>query len=62
MQGIIPYGAQMLIAISAVTMLGFSITAFQIIPYLLYPYMLLISVLISVFLIRGRKEAQTAEA
>ena len=61
-QGILPYGAQMLIAISAVTMLGFTITAFQIIPYLLYPYMLLISVLASIFFIRNKRKEQVADA
>jgi len=61
-QGILPYGAQMLIAISAVTMLGFTVTAFQIIPYLLYPYMLLISVLASIFFIRNKRKEQVADA
>lgn len=61
-QGILPYGAQMLIAISAVTMLGFTITAFQIIPYLLYPYMLLFSVLASIFFIRNKRKEQVADA
>ncbi len=47
-QGIIPYGAQMLVAISAVHELGFDITAFQIIPNLFYPYLLLLSALVSI--------------
>lgn len=62
MQGIVPYGAQILIAISSVTMLGFSITAFQIIPYLFYPYMLLISVLVCIFLLGNKMDERTAEA
>ena len=41
--GILPYGAQMLVAISAVTELGKSISAFDIIPYMFYPFFLLIS-------------------
>ena len=45
-QIILPYGAQMLIAISQVALLGEKISAFQIIPYLFYPFMLLISSLI----------------
>ena len=45
-QGIIPYGAQMLVAISAVTELGKSISAFDIIPYMFYPFFLLVSSLI----------------
>lgn len=45
-QGILPYGAQMLVAISSVTELGKSISAFDIIPYMFYPLFLLISSLI----------------
>ena len=56
-QGIIPYGAQMLVAITAVTELGHSVTAFQIIPYLFYPFLLLISTLVFIFLIPEKKKA-----
>ena len=41
-QGIIPYGAQMLVAISAAAELGVEMSAFDVIPNLYYPYMLLI--------------------
>lgn len=54
-QGIIPYGAQMLVAISAVNELGHAISAFDIIPYLFYPFMLLISSLLFIFVIPERK-------
>lgn len=54
-QGIIPYGAQMLVAISACEELGKQITAFQIIPNLFYPFLLLISSLVFIFLIPERK-------
>ena len=54
-QGIIPYGAQMLVAISATVSVGFSISAFDIIPYLFYPYLLLVSSLIFIFLIPEKK-------
>ncbi len=50
-QGIIPYGAQMLVAISAVAELGGEISAFQIIPNLYYPFILLISSLIFIYLV-----------
>lgn len=46
-QGVIPYGAQMLVAISAVNELGGEISAFQIMPKLFYPMFLLISSLIA---------------
>ena len=42
-QGVIPYGAQMLVAISAVNELGGEISAFQIMPKLFYPMLLLLS-------------------
>lgn len=51
MQGIIPYGAQMLVAITAVTTLGHQITAFDIIPNLYYPFILLLSSLAFIFII-----------
>ena len=55
-QGIIPYGAQMLVAISAVTALGHSISAFDIIPYLFYPYLLLVSSLVFIFVMPEKKK------
>lgn len=54
-QGIIPYGAQMLVAVSVATELGEAVSAFQIIPRLIYPFMLLLSSLIFVFLIPAKK-------
>ena len=39
-QAILPYGAQMLVAISAVSALGMQISAVEIIPKLFYPYFL----------------------
>ena len=53
-QGIIPYGAQMLVAISAVAEMGVQITAFQIMQYLFYPYLLLISVTVSIFIAKKK--------
>ena len=55
-QGIIPYGAQMLVAISAAHELGYEISAFEIIPNLFYPFLLAVS---SFFFIAvdGRKKA-----
>ena len=55
-QGIIPYGAQMLIAIATTASAGYAITAFQIIPCLFYPFMLLISSLVFIFLIPDHRE------
>lgn len=40
-QGVIPYGAQMLVALSAVHEMGHELSAFDVIPKLFYPGMLL---------------------
>lgn len=50
-QGVIPYGAQMLVAISACAELGCEVSAFDIIPNLYYPCMLLVSSLVFLFCI-----------
>lgn len=54
-QGVIPYGAQMLVAVSAATELGCNISAFDIMPNLFYPYILLICSLVFIFVIPERK-------
>lgn len=54
-QGVIPYGAQMLVAISAVHEMGYEISAFDIIPKLFYPGLLLVSSLIFIFVIPQKK-------
>lgn len=56
MQGVIPYGAQMLVAISAVATLGHSITAFELIPNLIYPFILLLSSLFFIFFVPTKDE------
>ncbi len=57
-QGIIPYGAQMLVALAAVSEMGFALTAFDVIPFLFYPFALLLSSLVFIFLIPERKKAE----
>ena len=54
-QGVIPYGAQMLVAVSAAMELGYEVSAFQILPKLTYPYMLLLSSLLFIFVIPSKK-------
>ena len=54
-QGVIPYGAQMLVAISAAAEMGVNLTAFQIMRFLFYPYLLLVSSLVAIFLIKEKK-------
>lgn len=55
-QGIIPYGAQMLVAVSTAVELGCEVSAFQILPNLTYPYMLLISSLLFIFVIPTKSD------
>ena len=49
-QGILPYGAQMLVALAAIsaTLPDASISAFDLIPYMFYPFLLLASILVSI--------------
>ena len=54
-QGVIPYGAQMLVAISAAAEMGCALTAFQIMRYLFYPYLLLVSSLVAIYMIKEKK-------
>ena len=56
LQGILPYGAQMLVALSAIATMGYSVSAFEIIPFLFYPFFLLISVIVSIFLIPSKNK------
>ncbi len=55
-QGVIPYGAQMLVAIAAADTLGYSVSAFEIMPNLFYPYILLISSLVFIYIIPEKKK------
>ncbi len=55
-QGVIPYGAQMLVAISACAEMGIQISAFEIMGCLFYPYLLLVSSLIAIFVIGEKKK------
>ena len=55
-QGILPYGAQILVALTAVSAMEFSLSAFEVISHLYYPMMLLISYLVFIFIIPERKK------
>lgn len=56
-QGIIPYGAQMLIAVSTAMELGAKVSAFEVIPFLFYPFVLAVASLIYMFVGAGKKKA-----
>lgn len=54
-QGVIPYGAQMLVAIAAAADMGVAVSAFDIMPNLFYPLCLLVSSLLFIYVIPDRK-------
>ena len=54
-QGVIPYGAQMLVAITAAANMEQTVTAFQIMPFLFYPMLLLVSSLLFIYVIPEKK-------
>jgi Na+/H+ antiporter NhaC len=55
-QGVLPYGAQILVALSAVGTMGYEIGAFDIIAHLFYPMLLLLSSLVFMFFIPDKKQ------
>jgi Na+/H+ antiporter NhaC len=55
-QGILPYGAQMLVALSAVSAMGLELSAFEALSNLFYPMMLLLSSLVFMFLVPEKKK------
>jgi len=54
-QGIIPYGAQMLIAVSTAVSLDASVSAFDIIPCLYYPYLLAVASVVYILFGAGKQ-------
>ena len=57
-QGILPYGAQMLVALAAIStaLPNASVSAFDLIPYMFYPFLLLISVLVFIAISPRKKK------
>ena len=55
-QGVIPYGAQMLLAISAAAALDSTVSAFEILPCLFYPYMLAIASMVYILFCAGKQK------
>jgi Na+/H+ antiporter NhaC len=54
-QGVIPYGAQILVALSAMSEMGYGKSAFDIIPFLFYPYLLLVCSVVAILLPQKKK-------
>lgn len=57
-QGFLPYGAQILVALSVVNTLGYEISSFDVIKNLYYPMLLLVSSLVFIFLIPEKKKSK----
>lgn len=57
-QGILPYGAQMLLALAAANECGYKVSAFKIIPNLFYPFLL--AVVSIIYIIINKEKAETA--
>ncbi|MBR6768879.1 MAG: Na+/H+ antiporter NhaC family protein [Clostridia bacterium] len=55
-QGFLPYGAQILVALSAVSTLGVTMNAFDIMKYMYYPMMLLFSSLVFIFFVPEKQK------
>ena len=60
-QGILPYGAQMLYAVGAVATLGKTVSAFEIIPFMFYPLFLLAATLIYIAVAGGRSKKENLD-
>ena len=56
-QGILPYGAQLLYAVSGAAALGYTLSSVNILPYLYYPILMAISALVFILFIPERKKA-----
>lgn len=60
-QGMLPYGAQMLVALSAVGAMGLELGAFSVIAHMFYPMALFVSSLLSILLLPPGAGKTTAE-
>ena len=54
-QGIIPYGAQMLVALTVCETMEMTVSGIEVLKYLFYPYFLLISSLIFIFVLKEKR-------
>ncbi len=61
-QGVIPYGAQILVAVSTAGEMGCVVSAFDLIPLLFYPMLLLVASLVAILLPDRRSDQQTSPA
>lgn len=55
-QGIIPYGAQLLYAVGGAVAAGYAVSSIQVIPYLFYPFLMGVSALIFILFVPERRK------
>jgi Na+/H+ antiporter NhaC len=55
-QGLIPYGAQVLVALAAIDIAGYSYSAFDVLPNIIYPIVLLVCLIVSIMMIPKNAE------
>ena len=55
-QGLIPYGAQVLVALAAIDIAGYSYSAFDVLPNIIYPIVLLVCLIVSIMMIPKNDE------
>ena len=56
MQGILPYGAQLLYAVGGAAAAGYAISSVKIIPYLFYPFLMALSAIFFILFVGGKKK------
>ena len=54
-QGVLPYGAQLLYAVSGAAVMGYTISSVQLLPYLYYPLLMAVCALVFILFIPQRQ-------
>lgn len=57
-QGILPYGAQLLYAVAGAASMGYTISSVRLLPYLYYPVLMCVCALVFIFFIPDKKSAK----
>ena len=57
-QGLIPYGAQLLYAVAGAASMGYTISSVRLLPYLYYPVLMCVCALVFIFFIPDKKSAK----
>ena len=57
-QGVLPYGAQLLYAVAGAATMGYTISSVRLLPYLYYPVLMCVCALVFIFFIPDKKSAK----